>query len=152
MLSNIPFRMSLLKILIFFSTFLIMLLSLLVTPSFAVDSFDYSQHNYTIKSGNMSLKYRDHSRLDKWMTQFDIKHSGIGYAYRYQESKGNVEHRFRKPNCEGHNLESTPASSKRCFNIEAKILYATANTQVIAYQPEACRCSCTNYIYNHIEF
>lgn len=95
MLSNIPFRMSLLKILIFFSTFLIMLLSLLLTPSFAVDSFDYSQHNYTIKSGNMSLKYRDHSGLDKFMTQFDIKHSGIGYAYRYQESKGNVEHRFR---------------------------------------------------------
>ena len=37
MLSNILFRMSLLKILIFFSTLLIMLLSLLVTPSFAVD-------------------------------------------------------------------------------------------------------------------
>ena len=72
-----------------------MFFSLLVTPSFATDSFDYSQHNYTIKSGNMSLKYRDHSRLDKWMTQFDFKHSGIGYAYRYQESKGDVEHRFR---------------------------------------------------------
>ena len=69
--------------------------SLLVTPSFAADSFDYSQHNFTVTSGNMSLKYRDHSRLDKWMTQFDVKIAGYGYAYRYQQSKGNVEHRFR---------------------------------------------------------
>ncbi len=93
--SNTFYHILLLKMLILFSTFLIMLFSLLVTSSHATVSFDYSQHNYTIKSGNMSLKYRDHSRLDKWMTQFDIKHSGIGYAYRYQESKGNVEHRIR---------------------------------------------------------
>ena len=77
------------------STLMTLFTSLLVTPSFASDSFDYSQHNFTVKSGNMSLKYRDHSRLDNWMTQFDVKIAGYGYAYRYQQSKGNVEHRFR---------------------------------------------------------
>ena len=55
------------------STLMTLFTSLLVTPSFASDSFDYSQHNFTVKSGNMSLKYRDHSRLDNWMTQFDVK-------------------------------------------------------------------------------
>ena len=77
------------------STLMTLFTSLLVTPSFAADSFDYSQHNFTVKSGNISLKYRDHSRLDKWMTQLDVKIAGYGYAYRYQQSKGNVEHRFR---------------------------------------------------------
>lgn len=89
------FRKFLMKKLIFVSTLSLLFISLLVSPSFATDSFDYSQYNYTIKSGNMSLKYRDHSRLDKWMTQLDIKIAGYGYAYRYQESKGDVEHRFR---------------------------------------------------------
>ena len=59
------------------STLMTLFTSLLVTPSFAADSFDYSQHNFTVKSGNMSLKYRDHSRLDNWMTQFDVKIPGL---------------------------------------------------------------------------
>lgn len=73
----------------------VLLAVVLVTPASATDSFDWSQHNYTVKSGDFSLKYRDHSRLDKWMTQFDVNISGYGYVYRYQESKGDVEHRFR---------------------------------------------------------
>ena len=60
------------------STLMTLFTPLLVTPSFAADSFDYSQHNFTVKSGNISLKYRDHSRLDKWMTQFDVKIAGYG--------------------------------------------------------------------------
>ena len=121
--SNIPSRILLLKIFILFSTFLIILFLLLVTPSFATDSFDYSQHNYTIKLGNTSLKYREHSRLDKWMTQFDIKHSGIGYAYRYQESKGNVEHRFRVnlPKALKYNgFSVAPRFEYRAFDKESK--------------------------------
>ena len=121
--SNIPSRILMLKIFILFSTFLIILFLLLVTPSFATDSFDYSQHNYTIKLGNTSLKYREHSRLDKWMTQFDIKHSGIGYAYRYQESKGNVEHRFRVnlPKALKYNgFSVAPRFEYRAFDKESK--------------------------------
>ena len=121
--TNTLSRIFLLKMLILFSTFLIMFFSLLATPSFATDSFDYSQHNYTIKSGNMSLKYRDHSRLDKWMTQFDIKHSNIGYAYRYQESKGNVEHRFRVslPKAFKYNgFSVAPRFEYRAFDKESK--------------------------------
>ena len=68
---------------------------LFATPSLAKDSFDYSQHNYSVKLGNAKVTYRDHADLDKWMTQFDTKIAGIGYAYRYQESKGQVEHRLR---------------------------------------------------------
>ena len=64
------------------SIFMTLFASSLITPSFAMDSFDYSQHNITVKSGNMSLKYRDHSLLDKWMMQFDVKIAGYGYAYR----------------------------------------------------------------------
>ena len=60
------------------STLMTLFTPLLVTPSFAADSFDYSQHNFTVKPGNISLKYRDHSRLDKWMTQFDVKIAGYG--------------------------------------------------------------------------
>jgi len=106
-----------------YSTFLLMFKILFVVPSIAVDSFDYSQHNYTIKSGSMSLKYRDHSRLDKWMTQFDIKLSGIGYAYRYQESKGNVEHRFRVslPKAFKYNgFSVAPRFEYRAFDKESK--------------------------------
>ena len=69
--------------------------ALFATPSFAKDSFDYSQHNYDVKLGNVKVTYRDHEDLDKWMTQVDTKILGIGYAYRYQESKGKVEHRLR---------------------------------------------------------
>lgn len=68
---------------------------LFATPSLAKDSFDYSQHNYTVKTGNLAVTYRDHADLDKSMTQVDYKFAGFGYAYRYQESKGNVEHRLR---------------------------------------------------------
>ena len=97
--------------------------SLLVTPSFAADSFDYSQHNFTVKSGNMSLKYRDHSRLDNWMTQFDVKIAGYGYAYRYQQSKGNVEHRFRLslPKALDYSgFSIAPRFEYRAFNKESK--------------------------------
>ena len=97
--------------------------SLLVTPSFASDSFDYSQHNFTVKSGNMSLKYRDHSRLDNWMTQFDVKIAGYGYAYRYQQSKGNVEHRFRLslPKALDYSgFSIAPRFEYRAFNKESK--------------------------------
>lgn len=117
------FRKFLTKQLVFVSTLSLLFFSLLVTPSFATDSFEYSQHIYTIKSGNMSLNYRDHSRLDKWMTQFDIKLSGIGYAYRYQESKGNVEHRFRVslPKALKYNSFSVaPRFEYRAFNKESK--------------------------------
>ena len=117
------FRVLMLKKLILFSTILILFFLLLITPSFATDSFDYSQHNYTIKSGNMSLKYRDHSRLDKWMTQFDIKIAGYGYAYRYQESKGNVEHRFRVslPKAFKYNdFSVAPRFEYRAFDKESK--------------------------------
>ena len=106
-----------------YSTLLLMFKILFVVPSIAVDSFDYAQHNYTIKSGSMSLKYRDHSRLDKWMTQFDIKLSGIGYAYRYQESKGNVEHRFRVslPKAFKYNgFSIAPRFEYRAFDKESK--------------------------------
>lgn len=65
------------------------------TPSLAKDSYDYSQHNYAVKLGSVKVTYRDHEDLDKWMTQFDTKILGFGYAYRYQESKGKVEHRLR---------------------------------------------------------
>jgi hypothetical protein len=68
---------------------------LFATPSLANDSFDYSQHNYSVKLGNAKVTYRDHADLDKWMTQVDYKFAGYGYAYRYQESKGKVEHRLR---------------------------------------------------------
>ena len=106
-----------------YSTLLLMFKILFVVPSIAVDSFDYAQHNYTIKSGSMGLKYRDHSRLDKWMTQFDIKLSGIGYAYRYQESKGNVEHRFRVslPKAFKYNgFSVAPRFEYRAFDKESK--------------------------------
>jgi len=71
----------------------------------------------------MSLKYRDHSRLDKWMTQFDIKIAGYGYAYRYQESKGNVEHRFRVslPKAFKYNdFSVAPRFEYRAFDKESK--------------------------------
>jgi len=67
--------------------------SLFATPSLALD--EHTQHNYKIKSGNLAVTYRDHVDLDKWMTQVDYKFAGFGYAYRYQESKGKVEHRLR---------------------------------------------------------
>lgn len=121
--SNILSRILLLKKLIIRSSLLTLFTALFVTPSFATDSFDYSQHNYTIKSGNMSLKYRDHSRLDKWMTQFDIKIAGYGYAYRYQESKGNVEHRFRVslPKAFKYNgFSVAPRFEYRAFDKESK--------------------------------
>jgi len=104
------------------SSLLTLFTALLLTPSFATDSFDYSQHNYTIKSGNVSLKYRNHSRLDNWMTQFDIKIAGYGYAYRYQESKGNVEHRFRVslPKAFKHNgFSVAPRFEYRAFDKES---------------------------------
>ena len=105
------------------STLMTLFTSLLVTPSFAADSFDYSQHNFTVKSGNMSLKYRDHSRLDKWMTQFDVKIAGYGYAYRYQQSKGNVEHRFRlslPKALDYKGFSIAPRFEYRAFNKESK--------------------------------
>lgn len=68
---------------------------LFAVPSYAKDSYDYSQHNYKVKTGNLAVTYRDHADLDKWMTQVDYKFAGFGYAYRYQESKGKVEHRLR---------------------------------------------------------
>ena len=103
------------------SIFMTLFASLLITPSFAMDSFDYSQHNFTVKSGNMSLKYRDHSRLDKWMTQFDVKIAGYGYAYRYQQSKGNVEHRFR--------LSLPKALDYRGFSIAPRFEYRAFNKE-----------------------
>ena len=105
------------------STLMTLFATLFVTPSFAVDSFDYSQHNFTVKSGNMSLKYRDHSRLDKWMTQFDVKLADYGYAYRYQESKGNVEHRFRlsfPKALDYKGFSIAPRFEYRAFNQESK--------------------------------
>ena len=105
------------------STLMTLFTSLLVTPSFASDSFDYSQHNFTVKSGNMSLKYRDHSRLDNWMTQFDVKIAGYGYAYRYQQSKGNVEHRFRlslPKALDYKGFSIAPRFEYRAFNKESK--------------------------------
>ena len=66
---------------------------LFTTPSFALDNF--SQHNVKAKFGDASITYRGHKNLDKWMTQIDYKPGKVGYAYRYQESKGNVEHRLR---------------------------------------------------------
>ena len=105
------------------STLMTLFTSLLVTPSFAADSFDYSQHNFTVKSGNMSLKYRDHSRLDNWMTQFDVKIAGYGYAYRYQQSKGNVEHRFRlslPKALDYKGFSIAPRFEYRAFNKESK--------------------------------
>ena len=105
------------------STLMTLFTSLLVTPSFASDSFDYSQHNFTVKSGNMSLKYRDHSRLDNWMTQFDVKIAGYGYAYRYQQSKGNVEHRFRlslSKALDYSGFSIAPRFEYRAFNKESK--------------------------------
>ena len=105
------------------SIFMTLFASLLITPSFAMDSFDYSQHNFTVKSGNMSLKYRDHSRLDKWMTQFDVKIAGYGYAYRYQQSKGNVEHRFRlslPKALDYKGFSIAPRFEYRAFNKESK--------------------------------
>lgn len=65
---------------------------LFTTPSFALDNF--SQHNAKAKFGDASITYRGHKNLDKWMTQIDYKPGKVGYAYRYQESKGNVEHRL----------------------------------------------------------
>ena len=105
------------------STLMTLFTSLLVTPSFAADSFDYSQHNFTVKSGNMSLKYRDHSRLDNWMTQFDVKIAGYGFAYRYQQSKGNVEHRFRlslPKALDYKGFSIAPRFEYRAFNKESK--------------------------------
>ena len=105
------------------STLMTLFTSLLFTPSFAADSFDYSQHNFTVKSGNMSLKYRDHSRLDNWMTQFDVKIAGYGYAYRYQQSKGNVEHRFRlslPKALDYKGFSIAPRFEYRAFNKESK--------------------------------
>ena len=103
------------------STLMTLFATLFVTPSFAVDSFDYSQHNFTVKSGNMSLKYRDHSRLDKWMTQFDVKLADYGYAYRYQEIKGNVEHRFR--------LSFPKALDYKGFSIAPRFEYRAFNQE-----------------------
>jgi hypothetical protein len=69
---------------------------ILATPSLAKDSYDYSQHNLKVKTGNIAVTYRDHADLDKWMAQVDYKIAyDFGVAYRYQESKGDVEHRFR---------------------------------------------------------
>jgi len=64
-------------------------------PVHAKDSYDYSQHNLKVKTGNLTVTYRDHNDLDKSMGQVDYKHNGFGYAYRYQDSKGQVEHRLR---------------------------------------------------------
>ena len=66
---------------------------LFATPVFALDN--YSQHNFKTTKDNLSLTYRDHDNLDKFMAQVDYKFAGFGYAYRYQESKGQVEHRLR---------------------------------------------------------
>lgn len=63
------------------------------TPTFALD--DYTQHNFTASKDNLSVTVREHDGLDKWMGQIDYKFSGWGYGYRYQESKGDVEHRLR---------------------------------------------------------
>ena len=94
---------------------------LFATPTFALDNT--SQHNFKLKKDNLSLTYRDHQNLDKWMTQIDYKLAGFGYAYRYQESKGNVEHRLRMNTpslIKWGNLKVTPRIEYRMFDKEGK--------------------------------
>lgn len=94
---------------------------LFATPTFALD--DYTQHNFKLKKDNLSLTYRDHDNLDKWMTQIDYKLAGFGYAYRYQESKGNVEHRLRMNTpslIKLGNFKVTPRIEYRMFDKEGK--------------------------------
>jgi hypothetical protein len=78
---------------IFFVVMFIAIALFSCNPAYALDNF--SQHNVKAKFGNASIAYRGHKNLDKWMTQIDYKPGKVGYAYRYQENKGNVEHRLR---------------------------------------------------------
>lgn len=91
------------------------------TSTFALD--DYSQHNFKVTKDNLSVTYRDHDNLDKSMAQIDYKFAGFGYGYRYQESKGDVEHRLRlnTPSLiKWGNLKVTPRFEYRAFDKETK--------------------------------
>lgn len=96
----------------------------IATPALALD--DYTEHNFKVSTGNLSLTARDYDGLDKWMGQIDYKIDVpfvAGVAYRYQESKGEVEHRYRinfKPLFKYGNLSVTPRAEWRAFDKESK--------------------------------
>lgn len=69
---------------------------LFATPTLAdKKSYDYTQHNFTVKTGDVALTYRDHDTLDTSMGQIDYNIEGFTTSYRYQDNKGEVEHRVR---------------------------------------------------------
>lgn len=94
------------------------------TSAHALD--DYSEHNFKVSTGNLSITAREYDGLDKWMGQIDYKVNVplvSGVAYRYQESKGDVEHRYRingKTLVKWGNLSVSPRVEWRAFDKDSK--------------------------------
>ena len=109
------------------------------TSAHALD--DYTEHNFKVSTGNLSLTARDYDGLDKWMGQIDYKIDVpfvSGLAYRYQESKGSVEHRYRvnfKPVLKYGNLSVTPRAEWRAFDKESKDDFGNVWLRVQYKQP-----------------
>ena len=97
---------------------------LFATPTLAdKKSYDYTQHNFKVKTGDIALTYRDHDTLDKSMGQIDYKIEGFTTSYRYQDSKGEVEHRVRLTSptlLKVGNLKVSSRLEYRMFDKESK--------------------------------
>ena len=61
----------------------------------AAESFDFTQHNVKLQSGNYAIGYRDHKNKDKWHLEPSVKFDKWAIAYRYAKSKGKLENRLR---------------------------------------------------------
>jgi hypothetical protein len=109
---------------------------LFATPTFALD--DYEEHNITVSKGNLSLTARDYDGLDKWMGEVTYKLNGHGLGYRYQESKGDVEHRLRytgKTLLKVWNISVSPRVEWREFDKESKDDFGNIWIRVAYKQP-----------------
>lgn len=99
---------------------------------------DYEEHNVTVSKGNLSLTARDYDGLDKWMGEVTYKLNGHGLGYRYQESKGDVEHRLRytgKTLVKVWNISVSPRVEWRAFDKESKDDFGNVWIRVAYKQP-----------------
>lgn len=65
-----------------------------ISPAYAVE--DYVENNIQFKTGNSSITFRKYTAgVDYNMVQLDTKLAGWGYTYRWTDSGGTVENRYR---------------------------------------------------------
>lgn len=65
-----------------------------ISPAHAVE--DYVENNIQFKTGNSSITFRKYTAgVDYNMVQLDTKLAGWGYTYRWTDSGGTVENRYR---------------------------------------------------------